>query len=101
MALQPDRSHAGSFPASVGGATAPAPNASRGNDAAAEARGAATTSGAARAPVGHVAAAAASSTGEPGAAPSRAVPEPRTWALFGVGLLAVLMMARRQRRQHD
>jgi hypothetical protein len=34
------------------------------------------------------------------AAPGRGLPEIRMWALFGVGLLAVLMMAHRQ-RQHD
>jgi hypothetical protein len=72
-------------PAAVAGV--PTSSASPGNDAAAERRGASATAPAGSAPAV--------------ASPGRRLPEPRTWALFGVGLLAVLMMARRQRQQHD
>ena len=77
-------------PAAVAGV--PTSSASPGNDAAAERRGASATARAGQAPAGSAPAVAS---------PGRRLPEPRTWALFGVGLLAVLMMARRQRQQHD
>ena len=79
----------------------PAPSASRGNDESSGKRGELTTHAAGRARVGDVPAVAGSAPALSTAAPGRSLPETRTWALFGVGLLAVLMMARRQRQQHD
>ena len=78
----------------------PAPVASSGNEAPAKGRGASATAhphtpiGAARPAVAGAVPAVDDDS------PGRSLPEPRIWALFGVGLLAVLMMGRRQRQQH-
>jgi len=78
----------------------PVPLASSGNEAPAKARGASPTAPS-HTPVGATRPAVAGSVPAVYAdSPGRSLPESRTWALFGVGLLAVLMMARRQRPQH-
>jgi len=93
-ALQSERVTAGAVAVRPAAAGLGTPTASPGNDAAAERRGAPATARAGQLPAGSAPAVDVS--------PGRRLPEPRTWALFGVGLLAVLMMARRQRRQqHD
>ena len=97
-ASPPERSSTMAGQAAMAGL--PAPSASLGNDAGAAHRGAMATSAARReAAVGGSTAGSAPTVYV--ASEGRSLPESRTWALFGVGLLAVLMMARRQRQQHD